>query len=259
MLQDPRVVQPTALQPSTVVQPTGVVYGTACGFSWAGATKSDPNNLETAALTESNGRQVITAGSPGTASPLPDAALTYTIPILDLWGRTTTLAWISINRWVLMTFGAPGALVDQVLMIGLSAGGPPTAGRRGVAVSIVPSAGNWLVQRTANPTGAGWSAWTPAAATNATTRGVEGTVATGSGSGGFMLSASALTAAGATIFANVQAVSPTLAGGTVTPGLTHFFIGLGWATGVGGTAGGYTLSGRLGCAMITQVPNLVPT
>jgi hypothetical protein len=230
----------------------------AFGYSFAGATKSDPNSLETAALTESAGRQTLTIGSPGVASPLPDAALTYTLPLVDLIGQpTVTLQVADIMRLILMTFGAPGVPVDQVLMCGLSAGGVPTAGRRGVAMGFVPSGGNWQPMATANLTGAGWSAWGTAVAL-AANRGLIGHLAATNGSqttsswGCSPCDASGVATAG-------NGVHAARAWTTTTLDFSHFFIGAGWNTGVGGTAGAYTFAARAAVMELAELLRMVPT
>jgi hypothetical protein len=233
---------------------------TAQGYSgWTAATKQDPGSLETAALTEANGRVTITVGNAAVVSGTPDIALTYTVPILGLDGRAATINPRALCRWLVAAFGAPGSN-DLVLMAGLSAGGPPTSGRRGVAVGMISNAGNWQCLRTQNAGATSWSAWTAAVSTSASTRMALGALGPySSWQAAAYFGAGILDSAGDAIsLANGGASINNLAFG-LTPNWDYFFVGAGWSTGAGGTPGAYALAARLGAMSLSSVSRMVPT
>lgn len=220
------------------------------------ATKTDPNSLESAAPSSLGSNQFrITLKSPATVGSTPDQALTYTAPLKDILGSAVSVAWIDLMKIFLVAGEA--APVDVRIMVGFSEGGVPATTRKGIAAALTYSAGNWLLQTSANTAGVSWSAWGSAAGgASASTRiaelsGQAGALATQGTHAG-----SILDAAGAPISLTNGGLSTNRA--LTSPAFDYFFVGADWVTGTGGTAGEtIDLKAIATCLGLITVPNVV--
>jgi hypothetical protein len=128
------------------------------------------------------------------------------------------------------------APTDEVFAVGFSAGAV-SAANVGVACMLEAVAGVWRAQHAVN-TGAGW-AITNAAATAASTRGVLLQCPTGTATTQGRPSAVPYDSGRARVVTANSQTAPTTS--AVAGGWDRFFVGAGWATGVGGVGRTVTL------------------
>lgn len=220
-------------------------------FRTLGATKLDPNALESASPTDQGVFTRLTLKNPAVVGTTLEQALTYSIPLLDLLGFTTTIGWEDLCRLVLLANEA--APTDLRIWAGLSEGVVASA-NRGLAIGIAYEAGNWRIYRAVNVSGAGWGAGAAAANTSASTRGgimsMQFSATTNNGTHGNKIVDSAEVPISGTNFSLQSAVAMN------APVFSHVFIGADWVTGAGGSAG-ETIDFKVvaECLKLTTIPN----
>lgn len=200
------------------------------------ATKtSDVGSVAGTVVVLGPGKLRVSLQSPTTVSRLPSAMALWEFPIKDLLGRALDDADdLDLGDILCMSVWASTAVAptDVILACGLAAGAVD-ATDVGVAAAVQASAGNWLAHHT-GATGTVWAAWTAATAASALTVGAQLQVIMGTAGTQTRTSAAGLDASGSPLGAANIGTAP----GTNTSQADYdrAFVGLGWATGVGGTA-----------------------
>lgn len=255
MAQSPYVVRPAAGQSSLVVAPAmaGAIAPLRPIFS--GAPTADPGDVVAGDATSLGAGLVrLTTQNPAVVSRLPSAmAIWETTALTDVFGDSVAdLDLVDIGDIIAAQVWASNtaAPTDVCIAFGFSAGTVNTT-NVGCCVMIQASAGAWLVHHGVN-TGAGW-AYTAAAATDSLTRGgalqaIIGTALTQARVNAYGLDA---------VLEAIRTVSSQTAPTTsaIVGGFDRAFIGVGFATGVGGSAA--TLD--IGCSSLIMRPYSVPT
>ena len=184
----------------------------------------------------------------------PDLALTYSIPLRDISGTLAEFGWSALLRAMLWARGAPAT--DVGIIFGLSDGGPPTAGRPGLAGMMDYSAGKWRLNRAQNATGGGWGAWTVAAGSDVLTVGSMLCIQPTTSSSNSRWGVVALNASGTGITTSASGVEGAI--GIGSSAYDYAFIGIGWILGDGsGVAASHTVSGRFAGISLLGIPDIL--
>jgi lysophospholipase L1-like esterase len=223
----------------------------------SGAPTADPGDVVNgSAVAVSNGRATVTTQNPSVVSRLPSAMAIWEFSLVDLFGDTINDAddFDLADLFRAFVFADTTAAPDDVIIaVGFSAGAVNTT-NVGCCAAIQAAAGRWLAHHGSNA-GAGWSL-TAASADSALTRGAMVQAVQGTGVSQARINAVPVDATGEPISTANTSSSPSTV--TSQAGYDRLFVGIGWATGSGGTGAAQDVGASALLLRLQEVPEIVP-
>ena len=228
------VVRPHQNNPARPILPSIGSTFSAFLAPFAAAPTADPGSIVASSTAPAAGQISVTLQNPTTVSRIPSAQARWEYTaIKDVLGNLIGADGIDLDDLVRVVIRAPSivAPTDLVISAGLSAGAVNTT-NKGICVSMQASAGSWLIHHGVNA-GAGWALVAAATADPLTAIGVMQ----------YLLGASnAQARLGA--YAAAADLSPSAVSNTATVNAGYnsqgdydrMFVGIGFATGAGGSA-----------------------
>lgn len=199
----------------------------------------------------------MTTKNAGVVSRLPSAMAVWELPMVDLFGDTIDDADDFDLGDILRPFvwsDTTTAPADVCVAVGFSSGAV-NATNVGTCVMLQATAGGrWLVHHGVN-TGAGW-AYTAAAADNALTKGGSLQTVVGTAVSQARVNAFGLDATGEIITTATSQTSPSQSASQSN--YDRMFVGVGWATGSGGTPATRDFGVTALLLRLQEVPEIVP-